>query len=216
MMCFTYLISLLSRLFGWIYRKVMNSDDGHETPVFFDLETTGLDTSSCDIVQLSALSGESKFNAYMVPRRPMTDGAARVTGLTVHEGTLHLHLRPVSTTPHRQALTGFISFLRTVNRPFLVAHNSRRFDTPVLMRVLKEFGLVNEFREVVSGCVDTLSMSREMFFLEKYSQPYLVDHFLGETYGAHDATEDVRVLQDLYRVWKPRKEVVMRHKTSMF
>ncbi|XP_056596677.1 uncharacterized protein plex9.1 isoform X2 [Triplophysa dalaica] len=194
----------------------MISDDGHETPVFFDLETTGLDTSSCDIVQLSAVSGENSFNAYMVPRCPMTDGAARVTGLTVHEGTLHLHRRPVPTTPYRQALTGFISFLRTVNRPFLVAHNSRKFDSPILVRVLKEFGLSEEFREVVSGCVDTLSMSREMFRLEKYSQPFLVHHFLGQPYGAHDATEDARVLQDLYSVWKPRKEVVMRHKTIMY
>ncbi|KAA0724730.1 hypothetical protein E1301_Tti015232 [Triplophysa tibetana] len=194
----------------------MDCDYGHETPVFFDLETTGLDTSSCDIVQLSAISGESKFNAYMVPRRPMPDEAARLTGLTVHEGTLHLHRRPVSTTPYRQALTGFISFLRTVNRPFLVAHNSRKFDWPVLMRVLREFGLVNEFREVVSGCVDTWSLSKDMFSLKSYSLKNLVDHFLRQTYGAHDAREDVRVLQDLYRVWKPRKEVVMMHKTVRF
>ncbi|XP_056596253.1 three prime repair exonuclease 2-like [Triplophysa dalaica] len=194
----------------------MDSDNGHETPVFFDLETTGLDTLKCDIVQLSAISGKKSFNAYMVPRCPMTDEAARLTGLTVHEGTLHLHRRPVPTTPYRQALTGFISFLRTVNRPFLVAHNSRKFDLPVLMRVLKEFGLVNEFREVVSGCVDTWRMSKDMFRLTSYSLKNLVDHFLGQPYGAHDATEDVRVLQDLYRVWNPRKEVVMRHKTIIY
>lgn len=173
------------------------------------------DTSTCDIVQLSAISGEKSFNAYVLPRCRMTDGAARVTGLTVHEGTLHLHLRPVRTTPHRHALTGFISFLKTFNRPFLVGHNSRRFDWPILMRVLKDFGLSEEFGEVVSGCVDTLTMSREMFRLEKYSQPYLVHHFLRQTYGAHDATEDVRTLQDLYRVWKPREELVMKHKIIM-
>lgn len=173
------------------------------------------DTSTCDIVQLSAICGDRLFNAYMLPRCSITEGAARVTGLTVHEGTLHLHRRPVRTSPLRRALTGFISFLKTINRPFLVGHNSRRFDWPILLRSLKEFGLSEEFEEVVSGCVDTLSMSREMFRLERYSQEFLVQHFLRQTYGAHDATEDVRTLQDLYRVWKPCDELVTKHKVMI-
>ncbi|XP_073725138.1 uncharacterized protein plex9.1 isoform X4 [Misgurnus anguillicaudatus] len=195
--------------------KVMMPDTGEETPVFFDLETTGLNTSACDIVQLSAISSDKAFNAYMLPRCCMTDGAARVTGLTVDGDALLRHRRPVRTTPQRQALINFIYFLKTFNRPFLVGHNSRRFDWPILMRVMEEFGLLEDFGEVVSGCVDTLTMSREMFHLEKYNQPFLVKHFLGESYGAHDATEDARTLQELYRVWKPCKALVMKHKSFM-
>ncbi|XP_056100562.1 uncharacterized protein plex9.1 [Rhinichthys klamathensis goyatoka] len=185
------------------------------TPVFFDLETTGLDTSACDIVQLSALSGTQTFNAYLMPRCSITDGASQVTGLTVSGQSLLFHRRPVPTVPHARALADFISFLRTFNGPFLVGHNSRRFDWPILRRVLEEFALLEEFRRVVSGCVDTLTLSRDMFQLQKYSQPFLVERFLGETYGAHDAAEDARTLQELYRVWKPCESLVRKHTTTL-
>ncbi|XP_051739248.1 unconventional myosin-IXAb isoform X15 [Ctenopharyngodon idella] len=193
--------------------KAMICDE--ETPVFFDLETTGLDTSACDIVQLSAISGDRTFNAYLLPRCSMTDGASRVTGLTVDGQSLLFNRRPVRTVPHRRALTDFISFLRTFNRPFLVGHNSKRFDWPILTRVLADFCLLEEFESAVSGCVDTLGLSREMFQLQKYSQPFLVQHFLRESYGAHDATEDARTLQDLYCVWKPCEDLVRKHKISL-
>lgn len=173
------------------------------------------DTSACDIVQLSAISGDRTFNAYLLPRCSMTDGASRVTGLTVDGQSLLFNRRPVRTVPHRRALTDFISFLRTFNRPFLVGHNSKRFDWPILTRVLADFCLLEEFESAVSGCVDTLGLSREMFQLQKYSQPFLVQHFLRESYGAHDATEDARTLQDLYCVWKPCEDLVRKHKISL-
>ncbi|KAL1248054.1 hypothetical protein QQF64_023430 [Cirrhinus molitorella] len=186
--------------------------DDEETPVFFDLETTGFGTSVCDIVQLSAISGVHMFNKYLLPRCTMTDGASEVTGLTVDGPSLLFKRRPVQTVPHSQALSDFITFLKTFNRPFLVGHNSKQFDWPILTRVLDEFDLLEEFEGVVSGCVDTLGLSREMFQLSKYSQQFLVEHFLQESYGAHDATEDVRTLQELYRVWKPSEELVKKHK----
>ncbi|XP_073687426.1 DNA polymerase III PolC-type-like [Garra rufa] len=186
--------------------------DDEETPVFFDLETTGFDMSVCDIVQLSAISGDRTFNVYLLPRCPMTEGASEVTGLTVDGPDLLFNQHPVQTVPHSQALSDFISFLKTLNRPFLVGHNSKHFDWPILTRVLDQFDLLEELESVVSGCVDTLSLSREMFQLPKYSQQFLVQHFLQESYGAHDATEDVRVLQKLYRVWKPSEELVKKHK----
>ncbi|XP_077087064.1 DNA polymerase III PolC-type [Siphateles boraxobius] len=206
----------LLRLFRWSASpsdKAMIVDE--ETPVFFDLETTGLDTSVCDIVQLSALSGNQTFNAYLLPRCSITDGASQVTGLTVSGQSLLFNRRPVPIVPHKRALTDFISFLKTFNRPFLVGHNSRRFDWPVLRRVLEEFGLLEEFTRAVSGCVDTLTLCRDMFQLQKYSQPFLVQHFLQETYAAHDASEDARTLQELYRVWEPSESLVRKHKTTL-
>ncbi|XP_051975579.1 uncharacterized protein plex9.1 [Xyrauchen texanus] len=75
-MCFINPISFLTRLFYWSMRgKTMNIDMSidEETAVFFDLETTGLDTTVCHIVQLSAISRDKTFNAYIVPRRSMTE-----------------------------------------------------------------------------------------------------------------------------------------------
>ncbi|KAI4877296.1 hypothetical protein NFI96_011845 [Prochilodus magdalenae] len=185
---------------------------GEETPVFFDLETTGLDIYGCDIVQLSAISGDEIFNVYMLPRCSITQGASKVTGLTTYGRRLFLHRQQVDTVPIKEALISFISFLKTFSRPVLVGHNCRRFDCPILLRILREFDLLDEFMGVVFAFVDTLSLSREMFALPKYSQPFLVQHFLNKSYGAHNATEDVRALQDLYTAWRPSRELLSRHK----
>ncbi|XP_021454356.2 protein PML [Oncorhynchus mykiss] len=185
-----------------------------DTVVFFDLETTGLDTSMCDIIQLSAISGERAFNVYAVPRCTMTDEASRITGFTVRDHrTLLLHGRRVDTIPLREVLTSFISFLRTFHKPLLAAHNARRFDCPVLARALRECSLTDEFQEVVSGFLDTFRISKEMFpsKLAKYSQEYMVKVFLNKTYDAHNALEDVKALQELYQKWSPRQELVRRH-----
>ncbi|XP_024233425.1 protein PML [Oncorhynchus tshawytscha] len=185
-----------------------------DTVVFFDLETTGLDTSMCDIIQLSAISGERSFNVYAVPRCTMTDEASRVTGFTVRDHrTLLLHGRRVDTIPLREVLTSFISFLRSFHKPLLAAHNARRFDCPVLARALRECSLTDEFQEVVSGFLDTFRISKEMFpsKLAKYSQEYMVKVFLNKTYDAHNALEDVKALQELYQKWSPSQELVRRH-----
>ncbi|XP_066523102.1 DNA polymerase III PolC-type [Hoplias malabaricus] len=213
-MCFLWSpFALLHRLFSSQTHGV--TQHGEETLVFFDLETTGLDTSSCDIVQLSAVSGEQMFNAYLLPRCPMTFGASKVTGLTTSRRRLLLHGCPVDTIPITEALKRFISFLRTFNRPVLVGHNCRRFDCPILLRVLRKFSLLEDFLDVVCEFLDTLPLSREMFTLPKYSQPFLVQFFLDKSYEAHNATEDVRALQDLYREWRPSRELTNRHKFNL-
>ncbi|KAF4081493.1 hypothetical protein AMELA_G00161910 [Ameiurus melas] len=169
-------------------------------------------TSECDIVQLSAISGERSFNVYILPRCPIDHGASRVTGLTIHSRKLLLHGQPMQTVPLREALTSFISFLKTFSRPVLVGHNCKRFDRPILLRIMTEFNLLKEFQDVVSAYLDTLLLSREMFMLQKYSQQFLVQYFLQKSYRAHDATEDVRTLQELFRVWRPSTDMVNKHK----
>ncbi|XP_010899639.2 protein PML-like [Esox lucius] len=186
--------------------------------VFFDLETTGLDTSVCDIIQLSAISGESTFNAYVLPRCSMTEEATRITGLSVsNRQTLLLHGQPVNTIPLKEALTSFISFLRSFRKPILAAHNARRFDSPVLARALGECSLRCQFQQVVSSFLDTFLISKEMFSntVTRFSQEHLARVFLRKTYEAHNALEDVKVLQELYQSWSP-SQAVIRHNTFLF
>ncbi|XP_061780829.1 DNA polymerase III subunit epsilon-like [Nerophis lumbriciformis] len=180
------------------------------TVVFFDLETTGLDTQVCDIVQISAVYAERVFNAYTVPRCDITKEAARLTGFSVTDGALFLHGQPVSTVPLHQALVSFIDFLRSFCGPvYLAAHNANRFDAPVLNRVLKEFSLLEQFQRVVPRFLDTFLLSKHLFpRFPSYSQRYMVERFLDKTYNAHDATEDAKMLQELFLKWKPSRRVV--------
>ncbi|KAM4734673.1 DNA polymerase III PolC-type-like [Anableps anableps] len=179
--------------------------------VFFDLETTGLDTSSCDIIQLAAVCGEKVFNKYALPRCTLSTGTTKVTGFTVTPDGLFLHESPVETIPIVDLLTSFIDFLRSFRRPVvLAAHNARHFDAPVLTRVLRQYSLHLQFQQVVSSFLDTLRLSKNLFQdLGKYSQMYLVNYFLGRSYNAHNAEEDARMLQELYKVWRPNKAQVL-------
>ncbi|KAM4618678.1 uncharacterized protein ACJ7VT_008023 [Polymixia lowei] len=188
-----------------------SSVSGEQNIVFFDLETTGLDTKVCDIIQLSAISGERVFNVYTVPQTTITDEAAEITGFTVERGTLCLHGRPVSTVSLDQALASFIAFLRSVGNPVLLAaHNGKRFDAPVLARVLKACSLTRDFNSVVSGFLDTFLLCKKLFApqLTRYSQVYLVRYFLHKSYDAHNALEDAKVLQELYQKWDPDRSNV--------
>ena len=159
----------------------------------------------CDIIQLSAVTGEKLFNAYILPVQPIAEGAQRVTGFTAYNGGLFLRGDLLQTTPVYEALTSFIAFLQSFHRPILLAaHNARGFDAPILNRVLQQNHLLQKFQQVVSGYLDTLQLSRVLYpQLPKYSQPFLVSHFLGCPYDAHNAVEDARMLQKLYNIWNP-------------
>ncbi|XP_029289261.1 uncharacterized protein LOC115009440 [Cottoperca gobio] len=183
---------------------------GDEMIVFFDLETTGLDTKVCDIIQLSAIHENKDFNVYILPSCPIHERASEVNGFTVGDGRLLLNGTPVDTVPLVDALTSFIDFLRSFHRPVLLAaHNAKGFDAPLLQRVLRQFSLYTEFQQVVSGFVDTLPLSRNLHpDLPSYSQVNLVQHFLGKTYNAHDALEDASILQELFNSWSPSNESI--------
>ncbi|XP_059191750.1 DNA polymerase III PolC-type-like [Centropristis striata] len=173
--------------------------------VFFDLETTGLDTAVCDIIQLSAVSGSKDFNKYILPRRQIDKRASGVTGLTFIDNQLLLNGSPMDTVPLDEAVTTFLDFLRSFHTPvLLVAHNAHRFDAPLISRVIRELSLLEEFRQVVTGFVDTFVLSKNLFpNLGRYSQEHLVKHFLATSYDAHNAVKDTSMLQELFNSWSP-------------
>ncbi|XP_061629544.1 DNA polymerase III subunit epsilon-like [Phyllopteryx taeniolatus] len=182
------------------------------TVVFFDLETTGLDTEKCDIIQIAAVCGKRAFDAYVVPRCAITKEANRVTGFSVVDGNLFRHGVAVPTMPLHQALTSFIEFVGYFCGPvYLAAHNANRFDAPVLDRVLREFSLLQEFQRAMSNYLDTFLLSKRMFTnFYSYSLQYLAEHFLEKTYDAHNALEDAKILQELFSVWKPGRNAVFK------
>ncbi len=166
----------------------------------------------CDIIQLSAVCGKTVFNAYTLPRRPLTESATRVTGFTVSNGALFVHGRRVDTIPLYQLLTSFIAFLRSFHGPVvLAAHNARWFDAPVLTRVLQQSSLRQEFQQVVSGFLDTFLLSKNIFSgLGRYSLVNLVYHFRRKAYNAHNAVEDARILQELFNTWNLSRRDISR------
>ncbi|XP_033941128.1 DNA polymerase III PolC-type-like [Pseudochaenichthys georgianus] len=178
-----------------------------DTIVFFKLETTGLVTKSCHIVQLAASCEDcTPFNLYILPGIPIGDKATKVNGLTVSYGRLLLHGEPVSTVSLYHSLKSFIQYLDSFPGPVLLAaHNAWRFDQIVLMRVLRKFFLLEQFKQVVSGFVDTLPLSKKLHpQLDCFKQPCLGRYFLGRKYNAHNAVEKAEQLEELFwNYWEP-------------
>ena len=59
--------------------------------VFFDLETTGLNTDEDEIVQIAALANtdeSEEFSAFVLPNVEISKGASNVNGMTIQHGEL--------------------------------------------------------------------------------------------------------------------------------
>ena len=77
---------------------------------------------------------------------------------------------------------------------------------------MRRFNLLNEFRQVVRGFVDTLKIFKEVLSKRKsYKQVVLAAEFHISTDGAHNAVDDVRVLSKLVTAASVDQAVLLRH-----
>ena len=181
-------------------RHTVTKDFAHDVSyVMFDLETGGLDYRTSDILQISAVCGTDTFNIYVSPERSSIDqGASKVNKLTIVQGTLHYKGDAVNSINIKEALENFIDFLENVHKPVLVGHNIKKFDVPFIGFYLKRYSLWERFLAAVVGFVDTWILFKQVYpFRPSYKQVDLVEHFLHESYDAHNALEDVKALQKL-------------------
>ncbi|XP_048585979.1 uncharacterized protein LOC5500056 isoform X3 [Nematostella vectensis] len=186
------------------------------TSVMFDTETTGLDTSNDDIIQLACASenGDPLHSRYMFPRGSIDLGATRVHGISkafidgsrvlVKDG------RPLAdVASQKDGLREFIAFLKmhqsqSPKRLRLVAHYGDRFDFRLLINCLKRHNLMNEFISTGLVLLDSVKVIRASKKQEKSpldssfkkeSLPALHGHLFGVPNDRpHDAQADACAL----------------------
>ena len=118
--------------------------------------------------------------------------------LTEMNGQLYYKANPVDTVPIDQALRKFIDFLKETDTPILVGHYCKNFDLPFIRFYLNQHDLWKSFISEVKGFADTWEIFKAEFpNRNSYKQVNLVKDFLGETYEAHSALEDVKALKKL-------------------
>jgi len=162
------------------------------------------------------LAGTRTFSQYVLPTEPISAGARQVTGLSVDGERLLHHGQPVQATDTQSALKLFSTWVKTIPNCVLVAHNGRRFDFPVLVHALNCAGLCDTFADGTKALVDTLPLFRKAIPGRKsYKQEDLVHDILKTSYGAHDATEDVRALANLLSHVNLDKKTVLTHSFSV-
>jgi superfamily I DNA/RNA helicase len=170
--------------------------------VTFDLETTDVDTSTCEIVEIAAVRVEDgrvsdEFHSLVRPAVPIAPGAQRQHGYADADVALAPSFAEV--WPRFRAFAG---------RDTLVAHNGQDFDVPVLRRMAAGIGAADAIQ-----AYDTLPLAR-LLGGGSAKLSALAERF-GVTPGrAHHALDDARMLVGVYEALEQRR-VVRARKSSL-
>jgi DNA polymerase III epsilon subunit family exonuclease len=150
--------------------------------VAFDLETTGNDATTCEVVEIGAarLRGGAlvdTFHALVRPSQPVHPAAAAVHGYT--DADLAGQPSFAEVWPRFRAFVG---------DRVLVAHNGHGFDVPVLRRLAAGLEGSQDLT-----CFDTLPLARALF-PDSAKLEHLAARFGVDTGRAHHALDDALTL----------------------
>ncbi|HPN37058.1 MAG TPA: ATP-dependent helicase [Melioribacteraceae bacterium] len=152
--------------------------------IFFDTETSGLDTFNDDIIQISAIeviNGEicSKFNVYIETNKDLTE-SSKINNIS--NNFLKKNAVPAS--------EGLMLFNNFVKGDPLVAHNLN-FDKSVLINNLKRNNLFNEFNFPLIW-FDTIEIIKRILpKLHSYKLSYLIEFLKIDAENTHNAIDDI-------------------------
>ena len=154
--------------------------------IVFDLETTGLKPSECEIIEVAALlvqGGEVRgsFHTHVKPRGVIS---AEITGLTGITNEMVQDSPPIE-----EVLPAFLEFCG--DRP-LCAHNAD-FDLSFVRAACEKLGIERSFCSI-----DTVELSRALLpELKKHKLNVVAEHF-GFTFEHHRADADTEVLARIF------------------
>ena len=184
--------------------------------VVYDTETTGLDLSKDEMVQLAAIRINSQgevvetFERMIVPTIPIEEGAYATHGFDMEYITAH------GGVTAREALIEFSAFVKGA---VLVGHNSFRFDSPLIARQLKDNGLPPL---EIQGEYDTLTIAKQFHAgLPNFKLSTLCEKYGIVNEAAHNAYGDIvatgkalchMVSEDIIPTAMERKNVCAKHK----
>lgn len=160
--------------------------------VVVDLETTGREIGSAEIVEIAAVRVRdweivAEFHRLVKPRVPIEPEASAVHGYRAAD---------VETAAHFEAV--WPEFRAFAGTDTLVAHNGYQFDFPILGRMIKSLG--DEPPGAPGGFVtfDTLPLARALR-IGSAKLEHLAEKFGVDKGTPHQALWDVRTLAKVYR-----------------
>ncbi|XP_068086389.1 uncharacterized protein [Anabrus simplex] len=186
------------------------------TMVYFEFVATSSGKRS-EVCEIGAHFGESSFSRYICPHRGFSSSAAK---LTKKDGILYLEGERVETVSKEDAWKDFLKFLHTANNSVVLAMHDGQYG--VLFRELSRLSLMEEFRKICAGVIDTLRLCRSIFPKRKeigknYKLKELVQDILGEenSSGYYKATADAVNLEKLMKHAKVEPEIFQQHFISI-
>ncbi|XP_062616800.1 uncharacterized protein LOC134278504 [Saccostrea cucullata] len=152
---------------------------------------------------------------HVLPKQQFDANAERATGIVFDGTSLYMRGKRVGAIPIKEALDNFLQWLKKFRDVVLVAHNGRVFDSRALYSAINKCNLQKVFRETVTAFVDSLSVMRKNVpKLPSYKQKCLARHFSLPDYNAHDAIDDVLMLERIICAANLSSSTVMKHSYS--
>ena len=159
-----------------------------QTYVVVDLETTGLNPATDEIIEISALKYINNqlvdsFSQLVNPQQPISWQITQITGI---DNTMVAHAPTIA-----QLLPGFLSF---VGDAVLMGYNFN-FDVSFLLNKLQQYGLPT----LTNNFVDVMQLAKlHLHNLTNYKQTTVAAHFSLNTQGAHRAAVDCEICAGCY------------------
>ena len=157
------------------------------------------------------------FSTYVFPKKPMTEGAERETGISVLQDKMYVHGEEVQYSSMSGAADKLLNWLEGNNfdQCVFMAHNGRNFDSVVLTHALHSVDRLEKFVSVVPAFLDTIQLFKDTLpKMGSYQQKFLVQNVLQMDYRAHDAVEDITALRLLVQHANPSFATYLKHTFS--
>ncbi len=182
--------------------------------VIYDLETTGLNLESDEMIQISALRLQDgkRFNRFVLPKGEISKKALLTHGYDIE------HITKNGGKSAKEVLKDFVDFAKDA---ILVGHNSSYYDDVILSRQLKKEGLTLN----CLGFYDTLVLAQSVLpNLSNYKLATCCEHFGVVNERAHDALADVeatslvfcKLVEEFYIPQTDARRRVVMSKKSKF
>ncbi|MDP6419498.1 MAG: UvrD-helicase domain-containing protein, partial [Candidatus Krumholzibacteria bacterium] len=156
--------------------------------VVFDLETTGLDTKTCEIIEIAGIRYEDgrevgRFESLVKCKSPVPPASTKIHGITDE--------MLLDAPALKEALRDFSRF---AGERDLIAHNGSSYDFPIYQRTLAECGLERPRQSLF----DTVILARSLFPKQRNSLEHLNERFGIEAKARHRALDDCRCLAEAF------------------
>ncbi len=150
----------------------------------FDIETTGLNPASDDILEIAAIRLRGKqeiarYEALVQPLRSIPPESEKIHGL--NEFYLLVNGRKIDQVLH--------DYLEFIGNSIVVGHNIREFDWLFIQNQLKKM----ELPILENKLIDTLELARKLLKLPSHTLTNVAKHYGLEHKNAHRAMPDVEI-----------------------
>lgn len=161
--------------------------------VVFDLETTGLEPTTCEIIEIGALKYKNnelveEFSVLIKPKSNISETIVGITGITDEMVKDALGIEEI--------LPKFLEFIGDLT---LVAHNSS-FDLSFIEENIKRLGL----NMINNKNIDTVALAREYIpKVYNYKLTTLKNYFKLD-FGSHRSIDDCKTTNYVYQYCKKK------------